>query len=146
MLPNILICFGGLEYDEIQVQIVEKRSKTFNKNVQTKTIKKISFDELYRAIEVIKELNYLMVQKDAFLNLVETKYEERFQEARRKLLEEVDKKSEGTFKIDMESVDDFFKTVPENFQDAICLNLFFIDEKYKNCSKMFIAHVFNYFK
>lgn len=109
-----MICFGGLEYDEIQVQIVDKRQKSFKNNVQTKTIKKISFEEFYRAIEVIKELNYLMVQKDTFVELVDQKYEERFQSARSKVLSEFDSKNEDYWIENIDIIDEMFKEVPED--------------------------------
>ena len=55
LIPYILIAFGGLEFDKEKVEIIDDTKKRKrNRKPKLKILKKISFNELYEAVEKIE--------------------------------------------------------------------------------------------
>lgn len=67
-----------MEYDEIEVLLQPKKKNKTKSIVHKKVIKRFSFHELYKALDTVNELNFLINQKENFYSYLEEKYTEKF--------------------------------------------------------------------
>ena len=161
LIPHILVCFGGLRYDVEKVKFFDKgKGNRKFKKAKEKILRKVSFHELFEAVERIREFDGLLRSKDVFLENLETVYVEKIKKRKIGIFEKFKKnrKFDKHFEIklkkdefepeggDLENLEKAFYDVPENIHNLICINMFFIDEKYKNFSLDFIPYIFDYFK
>ncbi len=145
IIPNMLICFGALDFNIEKIQIVEKKARNKNPGKFTeKLVKKISFKELYKSLGLIKEFDYLLQNRDSFLETIYLQFDQKMDLEIKTILGKHNQASLKDF--DAELLSDELFEVPEELQNIISINMFFIDDGYKQNSIEFISYVFQYFK
>ena len=158
LIPYILICFGGLQYDYEKV-VINETTKTKNGKTKEKTnekaLKKIAFDELFNSVDRIKKNDYLFQKKSQYLKEIELKLTNQFEEQTEKTFEQTRRqfKADNYFCIPTkfglnQSVKDYLilKEIPAEVKNAVCCNIFFIDKMYEHSSQHFLTSVFEQFE
>ena len=144
--PHILVCFGGLQFETERVEVVEqsKFAVKRKKKPRVKTLRKLSFHELYSAIDRIKELDYLFEHKESLIANCEQRYQAFLAEREREIREQYRPEGQDHFK-NAPDLEARLNQPPARLRNAISVNMFFIDKQYESYALHFISQVFQFF-